>query len=154
MSDHPRMLYRKGGDDEYHGLRCKTHIAEDGDEERRLAKEGWRRTPAEAYGQEQPTDDAQSADLAAANDEREGLLQEIEDLRRQLSEKPSDKAVADLYKEMDDLRAERDAAVKERDETRELLAAFDRDNDGKPGGSKPREKLGVKAEGGKAARNG
>jgi DNA repair exonuclease SbcCD ATPase subunit len=138
MSDHPRMLYRKGGKDspEYHGLRCDIRIADDRDEELSLANEGWRRSPAAAYGEPEQAD----TPTAETDDERQGLLQEIEDLRKQLAEKPTDEAVADLYKEMDELRARAAAAEKERDETRELLAAFDRDNDGKPGGSQPKPK--------------
>ena len=128
MSDYQRMLYRKGDESspELHGLHCETLIVDTSQEEAAAAAKGWRRTPAEAHGEKSQLPDDQSEALTAANDEVQGLLQEIEELR----------AAAAV------LRAERDAAAKERDETRELLKAFDGDGDGRAGGSKP--KLSIK----------
>jgi hypothetical protein len=136
MNDYPRMMYRKGAEDspELHGLHCETMLVDSAEEEQAAKADGYARSPHEAHGLEPPkpeTDEPEAASLS--DDERNGLLQEIEDLHR---------SIADLRKQVDDLTAERDAAIKERDESRELIAAFDRDNDGKPGGSKP--KLSIK----------
>lgn len=134
MSDYPRMLYRKGTSrsTEYHGLPCDTMIVDSAEDEQYHAKsEGWRRTPAEAHGKQPEAITPDTPEAAALQDERDGLLQEVETLK---ADKES------LTKERDELKTALAAAQKERDETRELLATFDRDSDGKPGGSKSKAK--------------
>lgn len=129
MSDLPRMLYKKGDETaaELHGLRCDTMVVDSAEDEAAALSDGWRYTPAEAHGKTPLKAKPVAAD-GTAEDERNGLLQEIEQLHKQIVE--LDQRVA--------------AAEKERDETRELLKAFDADGDGKPGGSKP--KLGIKTD--------
>lgn len=137
MTDYPRMLYRKGDKDspEIHGLRCETQLVDDASEEKAAQAEGWRRSPHGAYDLEPPQPDVDIA--GCGEDERTALLQEVEELHRRVSE---------LTTQLEAERAAREAAEKERDESRELIAAFDRDNDGKPGGSKPKEKLTIKTD--------
>lgn len=51
MSNHPRMLYKKGSDrsEQHHGVRVDTRIVIDADEEKVARQQGWHTTPAEAH---------------------------------------------------------------------------------------------------------
>lgn len=111
--DYPRMLYRKGGEDEIFGLKCETRTVEDAEEEKFFVKgEGWARTPFEAHGVDAPKPDS-IEDAAPDDDEKLGLLNEIEDIRDQL--KASETALA----------AERDRAAKADEDLKAEIAAHE-----------------------------
>lgn len=131
MSDqYPRMVYRKGGDQDVFGLKCETSIVETAQEERDLAADGWARTPFEAHGVEAPKPDP--LEDQPADDEKIGLLDEIEQLQRDISELRDQLKAAEIAGEQ---------SAKELAEARELLAEAAKPAD-KP---KPKETLGIKA---------
>lgn len=111
MSNYPRMLYRKGGEDEIFGLKCETSIVEGADEEKAAYLEGWARTPFEAHGVEAPIADS-TEDAPPLDDEKLGLLDEIEALQREVSE---------LREQLAAVEGERESATKELGETKALL---------------------------------
>lgn len=117
MSDYPRMLYRKAGEDapELHGFHCDTMIVEDADNEEYFTKtEGWRRTPAEAHGQEPEVVVPDTPEAKELTDERDGLVQEVEDLKADNDR--LGKQLGDLTNENDDLRRQIESLTKDRDD--------------------------------------
>lgn len=113
MSNYPRMLYKAGGDELHHGLKCETMIAESPEHEGLVEADGWRRTPAEAHGEKPATVET------AADGELAGLRADLQ-------------AAAELVAELNE-RIE--ALTAERDELQSKLA--DAQAPAKPEGEKP-----------------
>jgi hypothetical protein len=112
MSEWPKMLYRAGGDDEVFGLKCETRVADTQGDEIDLADKGWFRTPFEAHGQDAPKADPVE-DVPPVSDDQLSLLEEIDQLRRDVTELREQLAAAE---------GQRAATAKELAETRELLS--------------------------------
>jgi hypothetical protein len=123
MSEFPKMIYRKGGEAEIFGLKCETSTVESDAEEQEATTDGWHRTPFEAHGVDPPKADPVE-ETAPESDEKLGLLDEIDELRREMSE----------------LRTRLVAAEKERDEANKLLA----EATSPPEPPKAKETLGIK----------
>lgn len=132
MSDYPRMLYRKSEDAaEVFGLKCETTVADSGESERDLMTDGWARTPFEAHGVDAPKADPIDEE-PPLDDEKLGLLDEIDQLRREVS---------DLRERIATAGRERDQAIKDAAEAQTLLSEAT-----KPAEPPKKEKLGIKAD--------
>lgn len=138
MSDYPRMMYRKGGDQQIHGFDVETLVVTDAEGEREAQGKGWRGSPSLAHGEIKA---APEVDVSSnAPGEAETRIQELTD-QLDAATARADGYEAQLADTQASLKVEieaRLAAEKERDEVRARLAAFDRDGNGQAGGSLPR----------------
>ena len=121
MSDYPRMLYRKGGEEIIHGLECETMIAETPEMEGLVEADGWRRTPQEAHGQPSPRHEPE-AQIAAAAGEAASLRAQLDAERD--ARQAAEAELAEARDTIADLRADLDAATKPAEtEGRKTLSA-------------------------------
>lgn len=112
------MLYRKGtaDDPEMHGLNCETMLAEDAEQARAAMSKGWTQSPYEAHGKT-PVRALVVEPTGEEMDRVQGDLDAALALNDELSQKVDEQAA-----EITELKVN--------------MAKFDRDGDGRIGGSK------------------
>lgn len=118
MTDYPRMLYREGTETKvWDKYACDLLTVSDEAEHEAAREDGWSDTPGEAHGE------TAKAAPKGNTKELQTKLTEAEDLMRAAIE------------ENDALKARAEKAEARAAELEALVAKFDGDKDGKPGGS-------------------
>lgn len=117
-----KMLYRKGNSEspKIHGLHCDTMTVDNGQDEQSAKSDGWHESPAEAHGQAHASTVADTDEGKALQDERDGLLQEVEQMKA--DHEALAKRFEAMSKDRDTLSAHIDDLNKERDELNAQIA--------------------------------